>query len=186
MEDPLGTVKEYKTKKVSCQYPILEVLDLSADHNQNMDNNSWSVLTPFPTRDELIADPEIEKVYRASVWARENEQLYFHAKFPEGSHMKIDWTLTVTHGPADTPCVTVTNTPTPAPTMPSGVTLVNTADNACIFPFRYADILYYGCTKLDDGAGGAWVMCATATDSDYNANSMGWCNDFCHVQCKFI
>ena len=73
---------------------------------------------------------------------------------------------------------------TKAGTKPENVTSVSfteDADKKCIFPFRYDKVLYYGCTMLGDKPD---VMCATATDSDFNAQELGECNDFCHTQCK--
>ena len=64
-----------------------------------------------------------------------------------------------------------------------------TSAQRCVFPFRYGNILYYGCAQLEAGTypnypGGRarWSLCATEIDSDYNALKMGHCNDYCHIQ----
>ena len=54
----------------------------------------------------------------------------------------------------------------------------------CIFPFRYKDILYYACTNLTVDGAGPWSVCATETDSDFNAKTLGECDieDRCPIQ----
>ena len=49
----------------------------------------------------------------------------------------------------------------------------------CLFPFRYKDILYYACTNITEGS-----VCATETDSDFNAKTLGECDivDRCPIQ----
>jgi hypothetical protein len=58
------------------------------------------------------------------------------------------------------------------------------ADLNCTFPFRFKSVLYYGCTNVSLSSI-VYKMCATEIDLDYNAIKMGWCNDYCHVQCKY-
>jgi hypothetical protein len=65
-----------------------------------------------------------------------------------------------------------------APTF-TGVAGIN-----CTFPFRFKNVLYYGCTNVSLTSV-IYKMCATVVDTDYNAMEMGWCSDLCHVQCEY-
>ena len=68
------------TRKVSCQYPILDVQDLSFTHIDNVKNNTWHVKKKFPT-DEQIAEMEFPfKDYQAEAWVAQNEKLTFQVK----------------------------------------------------------------------------------------------------------
>ena len=72
------------TRKVSCQYPILDVEDLSFTHKDNVKNNTWHVKQEFPTN-EFIAEMEemeifIPKYYEAEAWVAQNEKLTFQVK----------------------------------------------------------------------------------------------------------
>ena len=165
---------------MSCQYPILEIQDLSSEHPDNDNNNTWHVIQPFPTKDELLADEYLDKNYLASAWVRESETLLFHVKFTEGSHMAISWKIT-SPNTEQNDCETGTGD-APAE-LAGGVQLDETENVACIFPFRYDKILYYGCTWLGDEP---YHLCATETDPDYNALKLGVCNEFCQKQRKLF
>ena len=54
----------------------------------------------------------------------------------------------------------------------------------CVFPFRYDNVLYYGCAQLPPNTypTSQFSLCATEIDSDYNALKMGHCNADCHIQ----
>ena len=60
---------------------------------------------------------------------------------------------------------------------------VDTNDVPCDFPFRYKNVLYYGCTNITIETKN-YKMCASKTDVDYNALQMSFCNDYCHCQCE--
>ena len=59
----------------------------------------------------------------------------------------------------------------------------NPSSAPCVFPFRYEDVLHYGCTHPVDHALSA-AICATSTDDDYNAEEVAACEERCHVQSK--
>ena len=40
-------------QRISCQYPIMEIVDLTPDHTENINNNSWQILQPYPSIDEV-------------------------------------------------------------------------------------------------------------------------------------
>jgi len=58
--------------------------------------------------------------------------------------------------------------------------------SSCVFPFRYGNVLYYGCTDPNAAnvspAGGK--MCAIKIDSDFHATEMAECAPQCHMQSK--
>ena len=87
---------ERRTKKVSCQHPIMEIFDMSANHTDNANENSWMVTKTFPTAAEIEADETVEKTYEAELWSRVNEELTFKVKFNAGSHMRVEWGLDAT------------------------------------------------------------------------------------------
>ena len=43
-----------QSNTISCQYPITEVTDLSPNQTENVNNNAWNVLIPYPTKDEVV------------------------------------------------------------------------------------------------------------------------------------
>ena len=104
----------------------------------------------------------------ARAWARPDETLYFWVRFAEGSHLKITWEISEPDIQDD--CRTEEADAIP---LESGVAW-EAGKKDCIFPFRYNRILYYGCTNTG--------ICATKVDSDYNAETVGSCNDDCHTQ----
>ncbi len=53
------------------------------------------------------------------------------------------------------------------------------------FCLRYDGVLYYGCTDPATMSGGK-KMCATDTNSDYDALEMADCDDTCQIQSKKI
>ena len=169
-----------QTRKVSCQYPIFEIEDLSPSHPENTNNNTWHVDMEYPglyTMEEIKEDPDLPKFYIARAWARPNEELKFHVKFGDGSHMRITWKITVPE--ENDECKTNKGAEAPAE-LKGGVSFNGLKKKACTFPFRYGGVLYYGCTmNIPEGK-----ICAIETDSDYNAKVIGECNDYCHVQCK--
>ena len=179
------TTTTVKTRKVSCQYPIMAIHDMSATHPLNLQNNSWTVLLEFPTDAEIQADKETKKEYIAALWARKDEEIVFSAKFGRGSHMNVTWSLTTDENdPTNTgedDCETKEgDEPTWSGTIPS-IAFEATAEKQCKFPFRYNNTLFYGCSNFTIGDD-ATNMCATEIDEDYNAQKLGICNDHCHVQ----
>lgn len=180
LKDALGNSRNVSTRKVSCQYDLVEIFDQSFEHEDNVQNNTWNVEENFPSEAQLALDPWTPKIYRASAWAVKDETLKFRVKFSEGSHVKVSWKITVPNDEGDD-CLTDPGDP---PELASGP--VSNFDGeggkACVFPFRYDGILYYGCTMLTNETN--VIMCATSIDSDFNALQMGNCNAFCHRQCK--
>ncbi|XP_059083429.1 uncharacterized protein LOC131880752, partial [Tigriopus californicus] len=186
IDDQFGKQINTTTSKVSCQYPILTINDLSENHTSNIKENGWEVTKPFPTTDE-IDNLGMAKTYEASVWARQNEELTFHIRFGAGSHVKVDWKILF---PIDTTeqneCLTLAKTtpafPDPAdPNRPGTVVFEPTGGTACLFPFRFRNVLYYGCTNVSLDAE-VFNVCATDIDTDYNAVKLSWCNAACPTQ----
>ena len=163
LEDPLGNTRSVSTRKVSCQYDLIKIEDLSALHPLNTNNNTWHVSKEFPTPEEIKEGGVlVDTSYHAQAWVRENEELRFHVRFAEGSHVRVTWDISYPNDVEDD-CKTEEG-------------------QACTFPFRYDNILYYGCARLDNDTN---IICATSVDSDYNAVGTGKCNEYCHQQCKF-
>ena len=181
--DLFGTTTTVKTRKVSCQYPIMAIQDMSSAHPSNQQNNSWTVTTEFPTDEEIVKKTK-DKIYEASLWARENEEIVFSAKFGRGSHMNITWSLDPEpHDEDNTYNDDCKTTEGDEPAFDPAIAFQGEADIWCQFPFRYNDTLFYGCSNftLD---GDATNVCATEIDEDYNAIKVGLCNDHCHTQGK--
>ena len=128
---------------MSCQYPILEIKDLSPYHPLNTNNNTWHVVTPFPTAEALEANEFLDKIYSAQAWARQDETLRFHVRFAEGSHVQISWKITF---PNNVPNECTSAASTAPATLSASVTFEALAGKPCIFPFRYDGILYCDCT----------------------------------------
>lgn len=186
LEDRFGKQINTTTKKVSCQYPILTIEDLSENHTSNTQENGWAVTKPFPTQEE-IDNLGMAKTYEASVWARQNEELTFHIRFGAGSHVKVDWKILYPISTTEqNECLTLAQStpafPDPAdPNRPGTVVFETTGGVACTFPFRFRNVLYYGCTNVSlDGE--VFNVCATEIDTDYNAVKLSWCNGACPTQ----
>ena len=68
---------------MSCQFPILDVTDLSSTHKDNVKNNTWHVRTPFPTQEEMKEQEQsgeylgYEMYYAAEAWVTKDESLTF-------------------------------------------------------------------------------------------------------------
>ncbi len=54
--DAFDTIVEKTTSQVSCQYPIVEITDLTASLGKNKATNAWSVINEFPTVEEVEQD----------------------------------------------------------------------------------------------------------------------------------
>ena len=84
LKDPLGNEREQKTRKVSCQYPILDVKDQSFTHPDNVKNNTWHVRHDFPTNEFIeemeLQDIPIPKYYEAEAWVTKDESLTFQVR----------------------------------------------------------------------------------------------------------
>ena len=71
---------------MSCQFPILDVTDLSSTHKDNVKNNTWHVRTPFPTQEEMKEQEQsgeylgYEMYYAAEAWVTKDESLTFQVK----------------------------------------------------------------------------------------------------------
>jgi hypothetical protein len=74
--------------QVSCQFPIMDIWDLSPINPENPGRNGWEVTQDFPDKNQLDY-LGADKVYNATVWARVGEALTFHTKFGAGSHIKV-------------------------------------------------------------------------------------------------
>ena len=196
MTDLFGTTTTVSTRKVSCQYPIMAITDMSPTHPLNQQNNSWTVIAEFPTNKE-IEEKTKEKVYEASVWARKDEEIVFSAKFGRGSHMSVTWGLQ--NDSNDKSYTENDDCKTKSGSVPSfsgkdASVGQGAANSWCKFPFRYSKILFYGCSNFKQNCPqntsfcspqdplDTVNLCATEIDEDYNAVKVGLCNEFCHVQ----
>ena len=182
----MGNVQQKSTRKISCQYPILDIHDLSFSHKDNVKNNTWHVKKPFPTKEEIKANEPNEEFgiflpndYQAEAWVAQGETLTFQVKFEKASHVNVNWKIAVPNDLNDE-CKTDAIAKPEIVNMDYDVS----GGKTCEFPFRYNGILYYGCTRL--GTDYTITLCATTTDSDFNANKLGYCNEFCHQQRKFF
>ena len=177
-----NTTTTVETRKISCQYSLSGISDLSPTHPLNLQNNSWTVIEEFPTEAEIQADPSKDKKYIAHLWARKEEEIVFSAKFGRGSHMNVRWHLLTDGNDAtytdEDNCTTKAGV---APEFDPPIAFNADEDQECKFPFRYNDTLFYGCSNftLSDATTN---MCATLVDEDYNAKEVGLCNDYCHIQ----
>ena len=45
----MGIVRSISSDRISCQYPILKISDLTQNYSENTGNNSWSIVKPYPT-----------------------------------------------------------------------------------------------------------------------------------------
>ena len=61
LTDQLDKKTEVKTRELSCQYPILAVQDLSADHADNKYNTSWTLMKAFPSDQAILDEPTVRK-----------------------------------------------------------------------------------------------------------------------------
>ena len=104
---------------------------------------------------------------------------FISLRFPAGSHMYVLWYISDPTGENDD-CKTAANTLSGDPPVEL---FVDTNDVPCDFPFRYKNVLYYGCTNITIETKN-YKMCASKTDVDYNALQMSFCNDYCHCQCE--
>ena len=89
------------TIRLSCQYPLSAVKDLSEFNEFNKYNNSWKyVKTEETDCEELACKNEkyengtiIAREYEAWLSARKDETVRFHIKFSKGSHMTFTWLM---------------------------------------------------------------------------------------------
>ena len=88
------------TVRLSCQYPLSAVKDLSESNENNVFNNSWHYIKVEETdcASEVLCKNKlydngtvIAREYEASLSARKDERIRFHVKFSKGSHMKFTW-----------------------------------------------------------------------------------------------
>ena len=138
--DNLNKNTSVSTRKLSCQYPIFEIEDMTADHADNKQNNSWTVLDEFPSKAEIEKDETIAKTYKARLWVRKDETIVFKAKFGKGSHMNIAWNITQPSDEQDD-CKTQDKPAdiTQDIDLTGGtkvVTVETSSGNDCKFPFR--------------------------------------------------
>lgn len=151
----------------------------------NEQNNSWTVEHPFPTNEEIQSKNPPDKIMITSLWARDEEEIVFSAKFGEGSHMNVTWHLETDANDqaytASDDCKTQSGS---KPALDPDIAFETAANHWCQFPFRYNNTLFYGCSNFT--LSGDVKICATSIDEDYNAEKVGICNEYCHVQgnCK--
>ena len=50
-----ATEKDVKSARISCQYKIMEVKDLTPTDPENEQNNFWSIEQPYPSKAEVIS-----------------------------------------------------------------------------------------------------------------------------------
>ena len=81
------------TVRLSCQYPLSAVRDLSEFHENNIYNNSWHYIKVNETdcaSEVLCKNKEydngtvIAREYEARLSARKDERIRFHVKFSKG------------------------------------------------------------------------------------------------------
>ena len=172
-----------QTRKISCQYPIMAIHDLSSTHYLNVQNNSWTVLQEFPTNEQIQSASPPDKLYVAALWARDEEEIVFSAKFGRGSHMNISWSLETDGNDAYTASDDCKTQDGSKPAFDPDIAFQADANHWCVFPFRYNNTLFYGCSNFSL-SGDTTTICATEIDEDYNAQKVGICNDYCHIQGK--
>ena len=158
----------------------MAIYDMSPTHYLNVQNNSWTVIKEFPTNEEIQSNPKIDKIYNASLWARDEEEIVFSAKFGRGSHMNITWHLDTDTNDAYTASDDCKTQGGSAPPFDPAISFQDQANHWCKFPFRYNNTLFYGCSNFT--LSGDYKICATSIDEDYNAEKVGICNEYCHVQ----
>ena len=157
---------------------------MSSEHYLNEQNNSWTVLQEFPTMEQIQSPNPPDKLYVAALWARKDEEIVFSAKFGNGSHMNVTWHLDTdtndqTYTSSDD-CKTMTGA---EPAFDPPISFEAAADKWCQFPFRYNNTLFYGCSNFSLSTD-TINICATEIDEDYNAQKVGLCNEYCHIQGK--
>ena len=87
------------TVRMSCQYPLSAVYDLTRFNEKNKENNSWHFIKTEETECEICENVKLEngtllaRIYEAELWARVDETIRFHIKFSKGSHMNFTWML---------------------------------------------------------------------------------------------
>ena len=75
----MGIVRSISSDRISCQYPILKISDLTQNHSENTGNNSWSIVKPYPTDQEIEKmPPNTPKTYESQLWVRDEENITFH------------------------------------------------------------------------------------------------------------
>ena len=85
------------TVRMSCQYPLSAVYDLTRFDEKNRENNTWNFIKTEETECEVCENARMEngtlipRVYEAELSARKNETIRFHIKFSKGSHMNFTW-----------------------------------------------------------------------------------------------
>eukprot|EP00095_Tigriopus_kingsejongensis_P012230 maker-scaffold528_size145933-snap-gene-0.29 protein:Tk12230 transcript:maker-scaffold528_size145933-snap-gene-0.29-mRNA-1 annotation:"hypothetical protein IscW_ISCW000316" len=172
-------VHEYRTPKISCQYPIMEIYDLSLDNPNNPPFIPFTVKKPLPTRAEILQRKTPNRTeYEAEMWLMNGQTFTWDVKFGSGSHLIVNWIET---NQPDDPCSITGDSIDPAPG--GGIALDTNVDTTCVFPFRYdstSKILHYGCTNITSMA--STPICATEVDLDNLATKVGVCKKICHVQ----
>ena len=63
MTDVFDNYKNVSTAKVTCQYPILAITDMSHNHTDNVKDNGWNVVKPFPS----MADAQLGVSFSANI-----------------------------------------------------------------------------------------------------------------------
>ncbi len=106
--------------------------------------------------------------FHAQLWAEKDKPFYFEVKIIAGSHVDITWEV---EGVAN-PCGATIGV--------DGSLGLTDMDHGteCQFPFRYNNVLYYGCTYMDPTVANKQI-CATDRDKDFNGLKYGVCDDKC-------
>ena len=180
------------TQRLSCQYPLSAVKDLSELHFHNVYNNSWK----YVKTEETDCDSEescqnqyhdngtvIAREYEAWLSARKDETIRFHVKFSKGSHMRFTWMLDEDLGSdhahveeINERCMTKASNNGDMESNFLASSSWTTGVKNCTFPFRYNGVLYYACTNLTIDSQGPFHACATEIDLDFNAVTLGECD----------
>ena len=72
--------------------PNVDIVSLWLSHCPHNACTVFQVTNPFPTQ-QLVQQLNHKKEYNATVWARDGEELTFHVKFGNGSHIGVNWTI---------------------------------------------------------------------------------------------
>ena len=57
----------------------------------NIESNQYFFLQNFPPQSQVALGKQ--KLYRTSLWVKQNEQITFWVNFPNGSHINLNWTI---------------------------------------------------------------------------------------------
>ena len=100
----LPTTLKNSTVRLSCQYPLSAVKDLSELNENNVYNNSWEYIKVEETdcASEVLCKNKqydngtvIAREYEARLSARKDERIRFHVKFSKGEPVNVSVELSL-------------------------------------------------------------------------------------------